>query len=78
MKVKGGMQGEGDRESARRYRKHTGEHVESSDVEDESRRAEPGSAREGEALGKADEIGRSRAREEDSAIVRDYSDAAGD
>lgn len=74
----GRMQGEGDRESARRYRKDVEEHREDHDVDDEARRAAPKSPEQREELEKAEKKGRKRAREEDPAIERDYEEPAGD
>lgn len=78
MTDKGRMQGEGDREAARRYRKDTEDYVESHDVEEEARRAEPESDARRKELENAEQQGRKRAREEDPALVRDYKDAARD
>ncbi|MBA3564284.1 MAG: hypothetical protein H0W33_09810 [Gammaproteobacteria bacterium] len=78
MTDKGSMQGEGDRKSARRYRKDTEDHIKSHDVEEEARRAEPESDARRKELEKAEEKGRKRAKEEDPALVRDYKDAAKD
>lgn len=78
MTEKDRMQGEGDRESARRYRKDTEDYVESHDIEEEARRAKPESDAQKKALEQAEEQGRRRAKEEDPARVRDYKDAAKD
>ncbi len=57
-------QGEGDRESARKYEKDTEEYVESGKVEDAARKSEedPG----------AEDKGRERAKEFDPELHRDY------
>lgn len=64
-----GNQGEGDRESARRYNEDTREFVESGRVDEAAERArdqDPEEARE------AEEAGLERAREKDPAVHRDY------
>lgn len=77
-KDKDRLQGEGDREAARHYRKDTEDYLESHDVESDAQHAEPESRATKEALRKAEEEGRKHAREEDPAVRRDYSDSAGD
>jgi hypothetical protein len=63
-------QGEGDRESARRYNRNTQDFVESGKVDDAARRAGEGNREEGE---QAEKVGRERAKEFDPAVERDYS-----
>jgi hypothetical protein len=53
------VQGEGDYESARRFRKDTEEFLKKADVPDLARRAAPHSKEEAEELKKAEEVGRS-------------------
>ena len=65
--------GEGNREADRRYRKRTREFVESEDVEEKAREAEPASREEAERLKKAEETGEDQAKEKDPAVKRDYS-----
>lgn len=56
------VQGEGDYDAARRYRRDVEEFVEESDMEGLARAAEPQSPEEARALESAEAIGRSRAR----------------
>lgn len=70
------MQGEGNREADRRYREKTRDFVESGQVDEAARKAAPQSQQEAEALRRAEEEGRSRAKEEDPALRRDQ-DAGG-
>lgn len=56
------VQGEGDYEAARRYRKDVREFVQSQDIEHAAREAEPHSREESEQLQRAEEEGRSHAR----------------
>lgn len=63
-------QGEGDRESARRYNEKTQKFVESGKVDEAARRAGKG---DNEELERAEQIGRDRAKELDPAVDRDYS-----
>ncbi len=63
-------QGEGDRESARRYNRNAQDFVESGKVDDAARRAGDGDREEGE---EAEKAGRERAKEFDPAVERDYS-----
>jgi hypothetical protein len=53
------VQGEGDYESARRFRKDTAEFLKTADVPDLARRAAPHSKEEAAELEKAEEVGRS-------------------
>ena len=63
------VQGEGDCEAARRYRKRTKEYLENNDVEKAAVRAAPDDARrEAEDLKAAEAAGKQRAKGEDPAI----------
>lgn len=64
------VQGEGDYEAARRFRKRTDEYLENNDVEKAAIRAAPQSAREAEDLQAAEAAGKKRAKGEDPAIRR--------
>jgi hypothetical protein len=64
------VQGEGDYEAARRYRKRVGEFIENNDVEKVAVRAEPGSAQEADELEAAEAEGKERAKGEDPALNR--------
>jgi hypothetical protein len=55
-----GLQGEGDYEAARRYRKDVGEFLETADIEKAARAAAPGSKREAEEMAAAEAAGRDR------------------
>jgi hypothetical protein len=68
-----GNQGEGNKEADRHYREKTRDFVESGRVDDAARRSAPTSAEEAEELRRAEEEGRSRAREEDPALRRGES-----
>ncbi|TVP79318.1 hypothetical protein [Thioalkalivibrio sp.] len=70
MADKPNIQGEGDRESARRYNKDTREFVESGKVDEAARKAGEGDKEEME---RAEETAEERARELDPAVHRDYS-----
>ncbi len=63
-------QGEGDRESARRYNESTQEFVESGKVDEAARKAGEGDKQEME---RAEQLGKDRAKELDPAVDRDYS-----
>lgn len=67
--VKGGNQGEGDRESARRFNEDVREFVQSGKVDEAARRAAGQDPAEAEAAEKA---GKDRAKEFDPAETRDY------
>lgn len=67
--VKGGNQGEGDREAARRYSEGAREFVESGKVKEAAERAKDQDPAEGEAAEKA---GKERAKEFDPAETRNY------
>ena len=58
--TKSKVQGEGDYESARRFRKDTKEFLKKADVPDLARRAAPHSKEEAAELQRAEEVGRSR------------------
>ena len=62
------VQGEGDYDAARRYDEKTREHVESHDIEQEARDAEPASRGEERDMERAEEIGKQRAKEEDPLL----------
>lgn len=64
-------QGEGDKESAKRYNRDTQEFVESGKVDEAAKRAGEGDKKEME---KAEEKGKERAKEFDPNVDRDYSD----
>lgn len=68
------IQGEGDRESAKRYNKDTQEFVESGKVDEAARKAGQGDKEEME---RAEKAGEDRAKEYDPAVDRDYSKPAG-
>ena len=63
-----GNQGEGNKEADRHYREKTRDFVESGRVDDAARRSAPTFAEEAEELRRAEEEGRSRAREENPAL----------
>ena len=67
------IQGEGDYEATRRYRKRTEEFLQNNDVEKAALRAEPGNEAEAEELEQAEEAGKNRAKAEDPALRRDPS-----
>ena len=67
------VQGEGDYEATRRYRKRTEEFLNNNDVEKAAVRAAPEDAEEAEELEAAEEAGKSRAKAEDPARRRDSS-----
>jgi hypothetical protein len=64
------VQGEGDRESAKRYNKDTREFVESGKVDEAARKAGEGDKEEME---RAEKVGEDRAKEFDPAVSREYS-----
>jgi hypothetical protein len=64
------IQGEGDYEATRRYRKRTEEFLENHDVEKASARAAPQSSREAEDMKAAETAGKKRAKGEDPALRR--------
>jgi hypothetical protein len=62
------IQGEGDYQATRRYRKRTEEYLENNDVEKAAVRAAPQSAAEADELEDAEEAGKRRAKGEDPAL----------
>ena len=64
------VQGEGDRESAKRYNEDTREFVESGKVDEAARKAGEGDKEEME---RAEKAGKDRAKELDPAVDRNYS-----
>jgi hypothetical protein len=64
------VQGEGDYEAARRYRKRTNDYLENHDVENAAERAAPRSRGEAESLAAAEAAGKRRAKGEDPALRR--------
>jgi hypothetical protein len=64
------VQGEGDYEAARRYRKRSEDYQLNNDVEKAALRAAPQSGAEAEELQAAEAAGRKRAKGEDPAIRR--------
>lgn len=66
----GQNQGEGNVEAARHYNQDTREFVQSGQVERAAREATPQSQQESEDLRRAEEEGRSHAKEEDPALER--------
>jgi hypothetical protein len=62
------IQGEGDYEATRRYRKRVDEFVENNDVEKAALRAAPESANEAEEMKAAEAAGKARAKGEDPAL----------
>lgn len=70
MDDKSGNQGEGDRESARRFNNAEQEFVKSGKVEKAARKAGKGDKAEME---RAEKTGKERAKEFDPAVERDYS-----
>jgi hypothetical protein len=64
------VQGEGDYEATRRYRKRTDEFLKNNDVEKAAIRAAPTSQREAESLEAAEAAGKRRAKGEDPALKR--------
>ena len=64
------IQGEGDYEATRRFRKRTDEYLNNNDVEKAAVRAAPTSAREAEDMKAAEAAGKRRAKGEDPALRR--------
>ena len=64
------VQGEGDYEATRRYRKRTTEYLRGHDVDKEARRAAPRSRQEAKDMAAAETTGRKRAKGEDPALRR--------
>ncbi|MDQ3775384.1 MAG: hypothetical protein M3461_14050 [Pseudomonadota bacterium] len=73
MGAKDKLQGEGDRESARRYDEATKAFVESGKVEKQGETTAKISPEEERELEEAEKAGKERAQEEDPAVRRDYS-----
>lgn len=63
------VQGEGDYEAGRRYDKAAKEFAESGRVEQAAQEAAPHDAKEAEELKKAEDIGKSHAKGEDSLVT---------
>jgi hypothetical protein len=68
--AKSKVQGEGDYEATRRYRKRTEQYLGSHDVEKEARRAAPKSRKEAQSMAAAEAAGKKRAKGEDPALRR--------
>jgi len=64
------VQGEGDYEATRRYRKRTQKYLENNDVEKAAIRAAPRTPAEAESLKAAEAAGKRRAKGEDPAVRR--------
>jgi hypothetical protein len=64
------IQGEGDYEATRRYRKRTEEFLENNDVEKAAVRAAPETGQEAEDMAAAEAAGKRRAKGEDPALRR--------
>ena len=62
------VQGEGDYEATRRYRKRTDEYLKNNDVEKAAVRAAPGSRAEADEMNAAEAAGKARAKGEDPAL----------
>jgi hypothetical protein len=73
MGAKDELQGEGDRESARRYDDATKAFVESGKIKEHADTTATISSEEKRELGEAEKAGKERAKEEDPAVRRDYS-----
>jgi hypothetical protein len=73
MGAKDELQGEGDRESARRYDEATKAFVESGKVKEHADTTSKISPEEKRELEEAEKLGKERAKEEDPAVRRDYS-----
>jgi len=64
------IQGEGDYEATRRYRKRTADYLANNDVEKAAVRAAPRSGSEARELAAAEAAGKRRAKAEDPALRR--------
>ena len=64
------VQGEGDYEAGRRYRKRTEDYVKNNDVEKAAEEAAPRSPDEAEDMKQAEAAGKKRAKAEDPALRR--------
>ncbi|MCA1600464.1 MAG: hypothetical protein LC776_02055 [Acidobacteria bacterium] len=73
MGAKDEVQGEGDRESTRRYDDATKAFVESGKVKEQADTTANISLEEKRELGEAEKVGKERAKEEDPAVRRDYA-----
>lgn len=62
------IQGEGDYEAARRFRKRSEEYVANNDVEKAALRAAPETSKEAEDMNAAEAAGKKRAKGEDPAL----------
>jgi hypothetical protein len=62
------VQGEGDYEAARRFRKRSEEYVANNDVEKAALRAAPETRKEADAMKAAEAAGKERAKGEDPAL----------
>ena len=69
-KAKSKVQGEGDYEATRRYRKRTQEYLQNNDVEKAALRAAPRSRDEADSMQAAEAAGKKRAKGEDPALRR--------
>ena len=70
QKTRQDVQGEGDYEATRRYRKRTDEYLANNDVEKAAVRAAPTSGAEAEDMQVAEAVGKRRAKGEDPALRR--------
>jgi hypothetical protein len=68
--AKSKVQGEGDYEATRRYRKRTEQYLGTHDVEKDARRAAPRSRKDAESMAAAESAGKKRAKGEDPALRR--------
>jgi hypothetical protein len=68
--AKSKVQGEGDYEATRRYRKRTEQYLGRHDVEKDARRAAPRTSKEAESMAAAEAAGKKRAKGEDPALRR--------
>lgn len=64
------LQGEGNYDAARRYDKAQRDFVESGQVDDAARKAAPENAEEEKALQRAEQEGKSHAKDEDPVVSR--------
>jgi hypothetical protein len=64
------VQGEGDYEATRRYRKRTEQYLGTGAVEKDARRAAPRTRKEAESMAAAEAAGKKRAKGEDPALRR--------
>ena len=66
------VQGEGDYEAAREYRKHTEDFVDSGKVDKAARKAAPADKKTRQEMKQAEEEGKRHAQERDPNVHRDY------